>query len=63
MMMNGGIRMSQRKMMRRETFIAKVLVHRDGRPYLRDAKTGAVLRLSKIWKKGEKLKIVVTVKK
>jgi hypothetical protein len=47
---------------KQETFIAKVLLHRDGRPYLRDLKTGAVLKLGRIWKKDEVLRVVVTLK-
>lgn len=46
--------------LKQETFTAKVLVHEDGRPYLRDLKSGKILKLGSIWKKDEKVKIVVT---
>jgi hypothetical protein len=47
---------------KQEVFTAKVLLHRDGRPYLRDLKSGDVLKLSRKWKKNEVLRIVVTLK-
>jgi hypothetical protein len=48
---------------KKETFTAIILVHADGRPYLRDLKSGGILKLGRIWKKDEKVKIVVTEKK